>query len=624
MGRTNHITREAAVSHIGPAVSFNDTAIAVDRAAALADGVITDQAPAVSVVVRRRTAPVEIPSERSDSGNGDEAGIPADAAGSDDGDATTVVRAPQAEEVQATESRAIERASSRQTVETVAKANVDLLRATPRVIIMPTSREVVLYAELRRQIALNRALVPVVATALFVLIMGTATLLVTYRTQRGVDVRAIYAAEQRADAAESRAASVERRAHAIAIDAAVTRQRLSAARTDLSEALSAMARLRTESSEQRTRRELSEDCRAAVALAARGEVTSSLTVANRALDQLRSRGDRDGEVDLLRSLADALLSAGATRDAEALFARLLLLLRPDAASRDRETLFAAHLGLASALLQRRDLDSAARHALEALALSESVAGDRSVASIARAQRVLVEIRVLQQRWNDARQMLRQLVSDEAAGRADDLAQLAILELNAGNATAADRIVAGVITEKSPVAPPLLRQLAHAMVERGRYASGIALLERALSEGDPRAAPDEWLRGADARLLARLYVRGGHYAQAEALYKRIIGQREQDAGVQDPDLADCAQELGELYERQAKYGQAEALYKLALQVRENSLGANHPDVARSATTLADLYQIQGRLAEAAALSALAQSIRERALASPTTLPAAPTP
>jgi tetratricopeptide (TPR) repeat protein len=440
-----------------------------------------------------------------------------------------------------------------------------------------------------------------------------------------------HAAVVRAERANVTAAMLEQDGRRAAIREALIARALADERHARSQTDLAMQRLEAQ-------RETEAAASAVVPLIARDQTAQALRALEQAVRGFRERSDLAAELSLLLSAGAALVQRGHPDEAEPLLAQALTRARAAGRAGDAATI-EAHTSLASLHRARRQLDTAAEHLQQAIALRRATAGPRDH-RLATAVRELARLQFERQRYADV-EVLCEEALDLARGRGersdaaavaepivDDLCLLATAALCRGEAAKAAATCQRLLEADLPVdatalreARRSLRRLAHRFVDAGRYAEGTVLLERALASQAPSrvvhtasAAGDmlvhDPIEDDDWRLLARLYVRSRLYPKAQVIFARLIARREVAVGKDDPQLADDASELADLYERERRLSEAEALHKLAMEIRERALGPDHVDVAKSALRLADLYRLAGKTPEADALSEVAREIHRK--------------
>lgn len=149
-------------------------------------------------------------------------------------------------------------------------------------------------------------------------------------------------------------------------------------------------------------------------------------------------------------------------------------------------------------------------------------------------------------------------------------------------------------------------------ERGHYAEGGALIERALAIGERTLGPDHSDVARSLDNLAITRSRQGRYADAQALLERALAIYERVLGPDDLDVARRLNNIANVHFEQGRYAEAQPLHQRALAIRERALGPDHPDVATSFSNLGIVNSFQGRYAEAQTLYQRALAIWERAL------------
>jgi CHAT domain-containing protein/tetratricopeptide (TPR) repeat protein len=144
-----------------------------------------------------------------------------------------------------------------------------------------------------------------------------------------------------------------------------------------------------------------------------------------------------------------------------------------------------------------------------------------------------------------------------------------------------------------------------------FQQAIALEERALAAGQPKAAED---LASDLDYLGAICVLQHRSDDAEPLYRRALAMKEQALGPDHPDVAASLGKIARLQMAQSRHADAEPLLQRALAIKEKTLGPDHPDVAATLGDLARLAESQRRYADAEKFYQRALAIKEKALGS----------
>ncbi len=148
------------------------------------------------------------------------------------------------------------------------------------------------------------------------------------------------------------------------------------------------------------------------------------------------------------------------------------------------------------------------------------------------------------------------------------------------------------TDPAAEAAALQRQAA-TLVQKGDYAAGAPLLERAVQLLERSADQDAPKLADGLNLLADLYATQGRLGEAEPLYRRVIAIREKVPGEARLDLAAALNGLAGLYKLEGHYADAEKLYRRTLDIVEAAPSPPAVGLTIILNNLALIYQKQGR-------------------------------
>lgn len=158
-------------------------------------------------------------------------------------------------------------------------------------------------------------------------------------------------------------------------------------------------------------------------------------------------------------------------------------------------------------------------------------------------------------------------------------------------------VAGASTARAAAGPAAeaaaLQRQAATLAQKGDYAAGAPLLERAVELLEQSAGPDAPKLGDTLNLLADLYATQGRLDEAEPLYRRVIAIREKAPGENRLDLAAALNGLAGLHKLEGRYADAERLYRRTLDIVEAAPSPPAFAVVTILNNLALIYQKQGR-------------------------------
>jgi class 3 adenylate cyclase/tetratricopeptide (TPR) repeat protein len=160
------------------------------------------------------------------------------------------------------------------------------------------------------------------------------------------------------------------------------------------------------------------------------------------------------------------------------------------------------------------------------------------------------------------------------------------------------------------AAELLNKAGRYLLQRGRYAESVALVQKALTIGREMFGPDHSHIATSLNVLAIVYGREGKFAESEPLYEMALAMRERLLGPEHPDVANSSLNFGNLYFNQGRYAEAQRLYERAVEIWQRKFGWDHEGVATATNNIARICEEMGRHDEAQRLDEQALAIRER--------------
>ena len=155
-------------------------------------------------------------------------------------------------------------------------------------------------------------------------------------------------------------------------------------------------------------------------------------------------------------------------------------------------------------------------------------------------------------------------------------------------------------ELSEVALLGLHGIGYVFFERGRYAEGMELVERALASGRAALGSEHRLLLSLSSLLARFYRREGRLPEAYDLASQTLEVQDKAWGSNEGSLLDILETttiLGLICYNQGKQSEAERQLLRAVNGRESLLGEEHPLTLQAYNNLGIVYEYQGDLAQA---------------------------
>ncbi len=155
-------------------------------------------------------------------------------------------------------------------------------------------------------------------------------------------------------------------------------------------------------------------------------------------------------------------------------------------------------------------------------------------------------------------------------------------------------------------------LATAYLAAGRKAEAISLHEATLKLMTARLGPDHPHTLTGRRRLALAYQAAGRIAEAIALLEATSKLSESKLGPDHPDTLTSRHCLAVAYQAAGRTAEAIALHEATLKLRESKLGPDHPNTLTSRNNLAECYRAAGRTAEVIALTEATLKLRESTL------------
>lgn len=153
-------------------------------------------------------------------------------------------------------------------------------------------------------------------------------------------------------------------------------------------------------------------------------------------------------------------------------------------------------------------------------------------------------------------------------------------------------------EPSEVALLGLHGIGYVFFERGRYAEGIELVERALASGREALGLENPLVLNLSSLLARFYRREGRLPEAYDLASQTLEMQDRTPGSNEGPLLEILETttiLGLICYNQGKESEAESQLLRAVDGRERLLGEEHPLTLQAYNNLGIVYEYKGDLA-----------------------------
>ncbi len=355
------------------------------------------------------------------------------------------------------------------------------------------------------------------------------------------------------------------------------------------------------------------------ALAAAGDETQALALAERTVADARPLGDHATLADALlewgrlqerkapaaaeRALADATLEAEAAGLDEVKARALIRWVRVVGMTRFRE----AHEGArrAAAVIQRLGDDPRLEmelYAGEAAVLERegrwSDELQRAEQAVALAERVAPEDPLARADLLDARATALVRVGRRADALAESRRVLALRE--------------GALGTNHPRVAETLRSMAMALLEMERFDEALPLTRRAVAIWEANGAPDTFAfaQALDSQGNALLALR--RWDESEASYRRALAIEERVFGADHPQYAFTLQNFGALREEEGRYPEAAELLSRALRVLERAFGAEHAELVYPLVNLVEVESKRGRFAEAIAYGERAVSVEEKAV------------
>jgi tetratricopeptide (TPR) repeat protein len=231
------------------------------------------------------------------------------------------------------------------------------------------------------------------------------------------------------------------------------------------------------------------------------------------------------------------------------------------------------------------------------------------------------------RFEEAEQLLRQVVEWQAASHGEDgpqtavaLGNLAVLLQHSGALAEAETLMvrALAIDEASFDSNHLrvarsLNNLAQLLIDTNRFAEAEPLMRRALAITEAHYySNDNPTIAIVLHNLGQLLKATKRMSEAEPLMRRALAIEEASYGSSHPNVARALNNLAMLLQATHRLTEAEPLMRRALAIEEASYGSSHPNVARALNNLAMLLQAANRLPEAEPLSRRALEVCRAAL------------
>jgi hypothetical protein len=231
------------------------------------------------------------------------------------------------------------------------------------------------------------------------------------------------------------------------------------------------------------------------------------------------------------------------------------------------------------------------------------------------RRILAAIRLDEQRYPEAEELLRGLINDlSETALVGVYTDLATAELRQDHLAEAEPWALRAVTlarRLFPAEHPTLGKTLNNLAQIERFQGHYLGAER-----DYREAIDIWQRGLGPQSLdtakglmnlAALYHDRGREAGAEDLYRRAAAIFETSYGKAQPLTLIARNELGEVLRAQRRYSESERLSRETLGPLESSLGARDSRVIRALTNYARLLEDTRRGREATAVRGRIQTI-----------------
>lgn len=136
-----------------------------------------------------------------------------------------------------------------------------------------------------------------------------------------------------------------------------------------------------------------------------------------------------------------------------------------------------------------------------------------------------------------------------------------------------------------------------LVQQGRYAEAIPLVEESLKKGEKDLGPEHAFTATAKEYLATLYAKLGKFAEAEPLQKQALAIRQKILGPEHLHTVTSMKNLAMLYFAMRAYDQALPLFQQTLQVSEKIFGPEDFKTAISLYGLAMVYFHKGAYAQA---------------------------